>query len=236
MKKYIVREVEPFSADFSFYFDDDWLTEAGGDFCCNLFIVGGNRISSFNGNVYRDICDKANEMSEMFDDIANGGYYSSFYASYKACMEDNGISYTSKKCHELKELLRDFDDNDTESVAEFLNISTNTTSWNVVSATGYCQGDYVEVVFCANFHSRQFAKQCGEVWLGAAKEFCVIDLDENGEEQDACYGYIVSDSEAIYDEDYKRLVCELACIPESETQLEMIDGYSTRTICSYRTA
>ena len=118
MKKYIVREVEPFSADFSFYFDDDWLTEAGGDFCCNLFIVGGNRISSFNGNVYRDICDKANEMSEMFDDIANGGYYSSFYASYKACMEDNGISYTSKKCHELKELLRDFDDNDTESVSE----------------------------------------------------------------------------------------------------------------------
>ena len=41
MKKYIIREVDPESCDFSYYFDDDGLSEAGGDFCYTLFIVDG---------------------------------------------------------------------------------------------------------------------------------------------------------------------------------------------------
>ena len=31
--KNIIREVPPEACELSFYFDDDGLTEAGGDFC-----------------------------------------------------------------------------------------------------------------------------------------------------------------------------------------------------------
>ena len=70
--------------------------------------------------------------------------------------------------------------------------------------------------------------------MGAAKEFEVIDLDEDGNEVDNCGGYIVADSQAWRDEEYKRLVCEWAGIEESETQLEMIDGSHTYTKYTYR--
>lgn len=91
------------------------------------------------------------------------------------------------------------------------------------------------MVYCPE-HYKEGVQHYGEVYLGAAKEFCVIELDEAGEEADACYGYIVADCQARSDEDYKRLVCEWAGIDESDARLEMIDGYTTRTVYSYRTA
>ena len=91
------------------------------------------------------------------------------------------------------------------------------------------------MVYCPE-HYKQGVKAYGEVWLGCAKEFGVIDLDENGEETDSCWGYIVADCEARDDADYKRLVCEWAGIKPEETTLEMIDGYSVQTVCKYRTA
>ena len=54
--KYIIREVPPEQTDFSYYFDDDGLTEAGGDYCYNLFIVAQSRRSSgFNEEEYQNI-------------------------------------------------------------------------------------------------------------------------------------------------------------------------------------
>lgn len=234
MKKYIIREVDPESCDFSYYFDDDGLSEAGGDFCYTLFIVPTRHNSGFHAKEYNDIVRSALEMAEMFDDIANNGYYSSFYASFKECMLDNGFSYNSKKCHELKALLANFDENDPEDIAAFLTLKTG-KKWSVDSARGYCQGDYCQLVFCEE-HYREGVRHYGEVWLGAAKEFAVIEVDENGEEIDSCYGYIVADCQAWKDEDYKRLVCEWSGVSVDEAQLEMIDGWTTRTVYSYRTA
>ena len=236
MKKYIIREVEPEACDFSYYFDDDGLSERGGDYCYTLFIVSCDRwgrYEGFNVKEFENVCSQAEEMAEMFDDIAEGGYYSAFYSSYKDCMTDNGITYNSRKCHALKELLRDWD-NTPENVAAFLTITTG-KEWAVSSARGYCQGDYVEMVYCPEHH-KNGVQHYGEVWLGAAKEFCVIELDENGEETDSCYGYIVADCQAWRDEDYKRLVSEWAGIDQDEAQLEMIDGYTTRAVYTYRTA
>jgi len=95
---------------------------------------------------------------------------------------------------------------------------------------GYCQGDYIEVVYCKEHH-KDGVRQYGEIWLGVAKEFDTIDLDENGEEIDTCGGYIVADCQVRTDEDYKRLVCDWACIPYEETRLEMID--SSRIVIQY---
>lgn len=233
MSKFIIREVEPEACDFSFYFDDDGLTEASGDFCNTLFIVPSRDFRGFNGDVYENVCRSALELSDMFEDIKFKGYYSSFYNSFKDCMIDNGIPYTSKKCHDLKSVLLNFDESP-ESVAAFLSVTTG-KKWGVSSAYGYCQGDYVQMVYCPERYP-DGVRHYGEVYLGAAKEFCVIEIDENGEEVDSVYGFIVADCQARNDAECKRLVCEWYGCSVDDARLEMIDGSTTRTFYTYRTA
>ena len=235
MKKkinYIIREVPPEQTDFSFYFENDGLTAAGGDYCYNLFIVPTRHNYGFNGEEYTRIQNKADAIIDGFSDVSEE--WTNNYKTYKECMQDNAIEYTSRKCHALKEWAKNADTGDADIIAEFLTITTG-HKWDTASATGYCQGDYVEMVYCPE-HYKDGVKHYGEVWLGAAKEFCTIDIDENGEEGDTCYGYIVADCQAWKDEDYKRLVCEWACITEEETRLEMIESQRTYTKCTYRTA
>lgn len=252
---YIVREVPAEQADLSFYFEDDGLTEAGGDWNYNLFIVcneGWGRISGFNIETYKNVQKEADGLLDAFDDVERpgSGYCWTSYGSYKEAMEDYGIPYNPTKCHKLKEWAKAADTSKTESIAEYLTIKTG-KEWGVVSARGYSQGDYCEVVYCKQYHSEPEAY--GEIYLGAAKEFCVIEVenykapdDENDEatydEGDAVYGFIVADCQIKNwrdsDAEYKRMVCDWYGCDEAEAALEMIDWGSVRTVThyNYRTA
>lgn len=233
MKKYIIREIDPESSDLSFYFEDDGLTSASGDYCNNLFIVsdcGYGRINGFNVDEYKRVQEQAEGIIDAFSNI--GGWNN--YSNYKEAMKDFGIIYNPYKCHLLKEWAKTADESNTDDIAAFLTIITGKT-WTSESVSGYCQGDYVEVVYCTEQY-KNGAKHYGEIWLGCGKEFCVIELDDNGKEIESCYGYIVADSQAWNDDQYKKIVCEWAEINEQETQLEMIDGSQTTTTYNYRIA
>ena len=231
--KYIIREATPEQTDFSFYFDNDGLTEKGGSYFYNLFIVSFDRFSSgFNMEEYKRIQEQAESILDGFSDIDNGDKY--YYDSYKEVMKYNGLHYSPTACHRLKKWAENADISDTETIAEYLTITTG-KKWETASAHGYSQGDYVEMVYCPE-HYKNGVQQYGEIWLGCGKEFCVIETDEKGEEIDSCWGYIIADCQAWKDEDYKRLVCEWAGIEPNETELQMIDNYSTRTEYIYRTA
>lgn len=233
--KNIFREVSPEATDFSFYFDNDVIKEAGGDFCYNLFIVsreGWGRISGFQIDEYLEIVKRMDWIYEEFSVHRDG---TGAYKSYKEIMEDYGLHYTPNSCHALKELIfsGDFDSSAPQTVAAYLTIKTG-KPWDVVIARGYCQGDYCEVVYCKDFHEEPEAY--GEIWLGAGREFEYIDLDDDGNEIERVGGYIIADCQACKDEDYKCLLCEWeSCEPE-ETALEMIDGSRTWTEYEYRTA
>ena len=253
MKKqvnYIIREVPPEHEDFSYYFDDDGLTEAGGDYCYNLFIIAQSRRSSgFNEEEYQNIQNEIENLLEMYEDIIDKSEYAQ-YSSVGAMLLDLGLIdniHNTKRIKEITEWLKaclswgntsqtrtlaEYEPE--ETTAEYLTFKTG-KQWSTDSARGYSQGDYVEMVYCEE-HYKGGVKHYGEIWLGAGKEFYVIDLDENGEEADTCGGYIVADCQAWKDEEYKKLVCEWAGIPEDETRLEMIDGYKTVTQYTYRTA
>lgn len=227
--KYIIREIAPENAVFEPYFDDDGLTEKGGDYCYNLFIVCNgsyNRLNGFNIEEYKKIRARAENIINGFSDVEEG-----YISSYKEVMIENDIPYNSRICHKLKEWAKNADENDTDDIAAFLSILTK-KEWDSISVTGYCQGDYCEIVYCAEHYSNP--RQYGEIWLGCGKEFEVIDIDENGNETDVCGGYIVADCEVRNDKDYKRLVCEWACIPIEETKLEMIENRYTRIEYTYR--
>ena len=243
MIKNIIREVAPEACEFSFYFDNDGFKEAAGDYCYNLFIIGDNRRTAcFNEKEYEDIQYRIDHILDRFQDVEDKNQNG--YATYKEVMQDWYIDYTPHKCHALKEWAKNADVYSMETVADFLTITTG-KKWRTMGVTGYSQGDCVDVLYCEGFHSDEVAEACGEIWLGCAKEFCVLDVedyaeDEDGEatytETDSCYGYIIADCQAWKDEDYKRLVCEWAGINEEETRLEMIDGSTTQTIYSYRAA
>lgn len=233
MSRYIIREVEPEACDFSLYFDDDGLTERGGDFCNNLFIIsndGWGRYSGFNIDKYKDIQRDAENLIDAFNDV--GGQYG--YTSYKEAMHFCGIDYNSRKCHTLKEWAKTADEREPESIAAYLTIITG-KEWATDSARGYCQGDYVEMVYCPE-HYKDGVQAYGEIWLGAGKEFCVIEQNDAGEEIDRCGGYTIADCQSCRDEDYKRLVCEWAGIDENDATLEMIDDCYTVRKYKYRTA
>lgn len=233
MKKYIIQEVPAEQADLSFYFDDDGFSEKSGDYNNTLFIVymDHRRVSGLNSKEYITLQNTLDNLIYETDEIGKDCYYS----TYKEAMEDYGISYNPKKCHEFKDWIKDADSNEPEDIAQLLTFRTG-KKWVTGSARGYCQGDYVDLVYCEGHYTEKSAQAAGEVWLGAAKEFCTICIDENGNETDTCYGFIVADCEAFTDEDYKRLVCNWDCLPEEETELQMIDGKQSYTSYSYRIA
>ena len=248
--KHIIREVPPEQSNFSLYFDDDGLTEAGGDYCYNLFIVAQSRNScEFNEKEYQNIQGEIENLLEMYDDIVNKSGYAQ-YSSVGAMLFDLGLVssiHNTRRIKEIKEWLSACNDKPNspwrnyetqseafpeETAAEYLTFKTG-KQWCTCSATGYSQGDYVKMVYCPE-HYGNGVEHYGEIWLGAGKEFYTIDLDENGEEIDTCGGYIIADCQVRNDEDYKRLVCEWAGISEDEAQLEMIDDQRTFTKYTYR--
>ena len=238
MIKHIIREVAPEACDFSYYFDGDTFTDASGDYCNTLFIIsneGWGRLEGYNIDEYKRVRDQAEEIMEGFTDVNDGATdYDGRRITYKAIMEDAGIAYNAHKCHSLRQWHAQHDDTDPEAIAEYLTITTG-KRWTTSSARGYCQGDYVEMVYCPECYP-EGVEACGEIWLGAAKEFCIIDVNDDGTEGDAVYGYIVADCNAWRDAEYKAIICKWEGLDPEETRLEMIDSTTTRTIYSYRTA
>lgn len=246
--KHIIREVPPEQSDFSLYFDG--LKEDGGDYCYNLFIVAQSRnCGGFNEKEYTSLQNEIENLLEMYTDIVNKSNYAQ-YSSIGAMLFDYKLidnihntkriaAYTDffKTCEKESNApysgRTNFETHEEEMTAQYLTLKTG-KEWGTGSASGYCQGDYVKMVYCKEYYTSG-VKHYGEIWLGAGKEFYTIDLDENGEEIDTCGGYIIADCQARTDEDYKRLVCEWADIPEDETQLEMIENSRTYTKYSYRT-
>ena len=106
---YIIREVPPEHTEFSYYFDDDGLTAAGGDYCYNLFIVAQSRNSSgFNEKEYQNIQDEIENLLEMYEDIVNKSNYAQ-YSSVGAMLFDLGLInsiHNTRRIREIAEWLK----------------------------------------------------------------------------------------------------------------------------------
>lgn len=178
-KKIIAKELHPSHVDFSFYFDDDGLKSAGGENCAVYIIPGDRRrYGGFNLEEYEEIEDRAEAIIYGFKDVSIKPI-----TTYKEVMEDNGIPYTSRKCHLLKKWAKYASPYDTSDIAEFLTIITG-EEWEVKAFTGYSQGDYCEVVYCVNHYTPEHITEIGKFWLGCGTEFCIDD----------CCGYYVPDT------------------------------------------
>lgn len=211
MKKIIAKEVNPRYVDFSFYFDDDGLKSIGGENCA-VYIVSGDGRSGFNMEEYREIEETAESIIDGFHDVSNK--WTNSYGSYREAMEYNGIPYTSRRCHLLKEWAKYANPHDTNDIADFLTITTG-EEWNVKAFRGYSQGDYCEVVYCKAHHSEERITEIGKFWLGCGTEFCIDD----------CCGYYVPDTIRWQEgETLRKYLADLyGCEPE-ELEIYLYDG------------
>jgi hypothetical protein len=217
MKKIIAKEVNPAHVDFSYYFEDDGLTNKGGENCA-VYIVPADRSrhDGYNMDEYKEIEQTADSLIETFRQVSPKNEY---YPTYKEAMLSNNIEYTSCKCHLLKKWTEHANPYDTSDIAEFLTITTG-EEWTVKSFTGYCQGDYCEVVYCKAHYSEEHITEIGKFWLGCGTEFCVDD----------CYGYYVPDTIRWQEGDELRqyLADCYGCKPE-ELEIYLYDGEHTVT-------
>ena len=226
--QYIIEELSPECSDLSFYFDNDGLTEASGDYNNTLFIIENRRYSGFNTEEYEYQVSLATSLSNEILDRKEG-YIED---SYEDIIENHSIPYSKK--NEVIEWAENFSE-ETSDIAEFLTLKTG-KEWGVIEVCGYCQGDWVEVLTCKERYE-DGGRSYGEIWLGCAKEFAVFEINEDGEEVDSCCGYIVADSQIDWknsDNEYKKLVCEWAGIPIEKTVLKMIEGSKTVIKYDYR--
>ena len=234
----IIREVPADGNDFSTFFDDDFINGNAGDGNSIMYIVSWERRGQFwgiNADAFNEIRQTASDLQEDFLNNLDGstGY------TYKDYMQQTGIKYSPKKCHELKAWAQRADTDRVADIAEYLSITTG-KPWIVARARGYCQGDFCEVLYCSDYYAEQDAEMYGQVFCGAAKEFCVIDLDEDGNEIDWCYGFIVADCQikkwSNAAEEYKKIVCAWDGRREEETALELIENSYTTTHYNYKRA
>lgn len=226
-KKYIVRECE--QPEIDFYFDCD-----GWD---DIYIFHPGRYGyteyGVNSKEYEDVKNDVYNLFDAFDDVGNKLYYDTF----KEAMESVGIVYNSTKCHSLKNLWKVWNETgyeiDEETVASYLSVVSG-DKWETACSTGYCQDDYCYIIYNTKRYTEKDVEIYGDMFNGCCKEFCVIELDEDENETDSCYGYYVANCQAWNDEEYKKIVCEWAGIDEEETTLEMIDDWKTQTVYTYR--
>mgnify|MGYP006958163711 CR=1 FL=1 len=231
MYTYIIREVN--CPDFSFFFDDDGMNKSSGDYNNTIFTLTykgsyySTELTSYiNNSDFDDIYKEMQTVLTEIDDIENGY---SYYKNIKEVMTDYNIKYTSKAAHTLKELSKECSFNDPKTLSAYLTIKT-CKPWTTKSCSGYCQGDYVTILYCKDNYNDEYINIIGDMFLGCGKEFGVITIDENGEEIDSCYGFYVADSQGYRPEDYKRIVsADYGMNEDDKITLELISGYSTIT-------
>lgn len=227
MIKNIIKEV--FESDLSGFFDCDCYSKAAGDFGYTVFCVTshyGNYSSGINEKDFQNI---TNEFDNIMGDIDSIGYY---YKSIKEVMKDYNIPYSPNRAHELKNLanIRDYID----QITTYLSIKTG-KKWENQAARGYSQGDYADIIFCADHYESKDISVIGDMFLGCGKEYSITWLNDDGSEGETVYGYYVADSEAWRDQDIKTLVCSYAGLNPDTTQLQLIENIKTAYIPEYRT-
>ena len=231
MSKYRFKQVEPECCDFRFYFECDCYNANSGDFNNTIFPLSSSRNLCRCGLNKEDYDEVENDMDCVLTEIENlrGGWNA--YKNIKEIMEDYKLPYNPKNAHILSEMSKRFWDR-TEDFCTFLSIKTG-KPWDVIGCSGYCQGDWCEIVYCTENYTEAEINEIGDIYLGCAQEFCLQTVDENDNVTDECYGFIVADSSYRNDADLKKLLCEWGGCKEDETELLIINGSHTYTTYDY---
>lgn len=231
MNRYVFREVEPECAELNFYFDNDCFNANSGDYNNTIFPVSWSHNMKTCGINEDEYDDLQSEMSNIFYDVSQEIGYG--YKNVKEVMKDYKLHYSPKNAHLLKEIA-ELDERKPEVMAQYLGIKTG-KKWDTRTCNGYCQSDWCVIVYCTENYNEKAIDEIGDVYLGCAKEFGLHEFNDDDEEINTCYGFIVADSTAWKPEDIKSVLCKWEGLNPDEVTLELIENSRTVTQYSYGT-
>jgi len=112
-----------------------------------------------------------------------------------------------------------------QDVINYMNCTeTEGRRWDYVFCTGYCQGDYVAVIYCEPEITEGIACYYGDMYNGCYKEFSYHSVEE---EEFRLYGYYVTDCQINWkdsDNSYKERLCEWTGVNPEETEVKFIEN------------
>ena len=250
-KKYVA--IQQTNYEWNFLTDDDGIKTAGGT-NCEVFVIGDRDTCFLNEDEYKSICNTIDELVGEFDDLTylkDKGYSRadinaySYYQSYKDIVDDllsdeRYRKYSPLLIKKLKAFAENYDYNSVEQVAEFLTITTG-MEWKYKTYRGYCQGDYCELIYCADKQSKEYMDLIGNGAVGCVTEFCISenpididgkDVDEIVEEarEDCCYGFYLTDDDVWNEKKCKAELAEFAECELDEIAVITIEDTSYQTI------
>ena len=263
MKKYIAIQQSPEYFDFDIFADDDGIRSAGG-VNCEVFVIGDRGSCYFNETDYETICNTIDELVGEFDELTyakdNGWSRAEieeyhYYHSYKDIVNDvlrdeRYRKYSPLLVKKLKTFVGNYDCYSLEQVAEFLTITTG-MEWKCESYSGYSQGDYCYLIYCADKQSKEYMDLIGNGAVGCVTEFSIsekpIEMIEDNEnrdideiieeaEADCCYGYYLTDDDVWNEEKCKAELAELAGCEPDEIAVITIENSYTVTQHNYKVA
>lgn len=213
MKHFIIKRVPAYRADFSWEFEGDIFNANSGDYCNTMFIIdkqyrnGIWENHGFNSDEYDIVTQKVEDLLEYAEEIRDN-IEGRKYQDYKQLMQSYGIENVRSLGFSVWAQSAHADDfGDFASVAQYLTFQTG-KQWDYMNVYGCVQGAIVCVVYCTENYDEKVALREGEIWLGCAEEFRVVELDDDGREIDAGYTEFVSMSEDCWDDDKcKQLIC-----------------------------
>lgn len=257
MKKYIA--IQQTNYEWDFLTDDDGIKTAGGT-NCEVFVIGDRGTCYLNKSEYESICGDIDALVEEFDnltDLKDRGYSRadinaySYYQSYKDIVndvlrDDRYLKYSPTLIKRLKTFAENYDCYSLEQVAEFLTITTS-KEWIYTTYRGYCQGDYCEMVYCADVHSKEYMDLIGYGTVGCVTEFSISenpieiadrDIDDIIEDAqaDCCYGYYLTDDDVWNEDIMKSKLAEMAGCTIDEIAVIIIENTYTTTHHDYKVA
>lgn len=256
-KKYVAIQQTEYEWDH--LTEDDGIKTAGGT-NCEVFVIGDRGTCFFNEDEYKRICDTIDSLVGEFDDLthAKDNRWTKtdiecylYYHSYKDIVNDvlcdeRYRKYSPLLVKKLKAFAENYDYNSVEQVAEFLTITTG-MKWKCETYRGYCQGDWCELIYCAEKQSKEYMDLIGNGAVGCVTEFCISenpidiedkDIDEIIEEakEDCCYGFYLTDDDVWDEEKCKAELAELAECEIDEIAVITIKDSYTVTKHNYKVA
>lgn len=194
--------------------DGQSYTSAGGA-NCQIYLVNENFYKTecyFNGDDYKRLQKNVEDLLNAFCDVEDGKYKD---YTYKLAMEDNGILYNPRKCHNLKTWVKKSYKTEMQRITDYLSIVTG-KKWDNKSFTGASQSDYCNAIYCTDVYTHDSVYDMVQLFYGCYIEFVIDD----------CSGYIIPDNIAWDNEKLIHELARLAGVQPGEIDVYMYDGYN----------
>lgn len=206
-------------------FDDE---RTGTDY---INVTGNRHYISRTSPLFDRVLDTLDngELSEVLDDMQNGGYYSGSYRNATEAINDllapEKARYSTRDIHALKELVKAYAESGKENdiLCKVLSVVTG-REWEWQIIRGCCQGDWNEIFYPVEEWSREALDAFETMYFNTGEEWVIHDeenIPEGPEEVNGYSCYTVSGTE----EGTRKELAEIAGCSPDDLVLWAFDGF-----------